>query len=147
MTKNFAKVKNDVWETPDNYFHLATDIFGVYPRLDVCATEKNRKCEFYFDEFSDGLKQDWFFDSWMNCPYSKASKWIYKAYDESKKNNINVIALLNVTTDTKAFHDCILENKAEIYFIKGRIKFIKDGNLSKQPSQHPSCFVCWRKKY
>ena len=48
MTKNFSKVKNDVWETPDNIYHHATDIFGVYPRLDVCATEQNRKCEFYF---------------------------------------------------------------------------------------------------
>ena len=147
MTKNFSKVKNDVWETPDDYFHLATDIFGVFPKLDVCATEKNRKCEFYFDESTDGLKQTWFYDSWMNCPYSNASKWIYKAYEESQKNNINVLALLNVTTDTKAFHDCILENKAEIYFIKGRIKFIKDGNLSTQASQHPSCFVCWRKTH
>jgi hypothetical protein len=50
MTKNFAKVKNDVWETPDDIFHQATDIFGVFPRLDVCATAENRKCEFYFDE-------------------------------------------------------------------------------------------------
>ena len=145
MTKNFSKVKNDVWETPDNIYHHATDIFGVYPRLDVCATEQNRKCEFYFDEVANGLKQNWFFDTWMNPPYSNASKWIYKAYDESKKNNINVLALLNVTTDTRAFHDCILDQKAEIYFIKGRIKFIKDGILSTQASQHPSCFVCWRR--
>ena len=65
---------------------------------------------------------------------------------ESKKNNINVLALLNVTTDTRAFHDCILDQKAEIYFIKGRIKFIKDGILSTQASQHPSCFVCWRRQ-
>ena len=112
MTKNFANVKNDVWETPDNIFHHATDIFGVYPRLDVCATEQNRKCEFYFDEVANGLNQNWFFDTWMNPPYSNASKWIYKAYEES---------------------------------IKGRIKFIKDGILSTQASQHPSCFVCWRR--
>ena len=144
MTKNFAKIKNDVWETPDDIFHQATDIFSVFPRLDVCADHENRKCEFYFDEIANGLSQEFFWDSWCNPPYSQASKWIYKCFDQSKKNNINVLALLNVTTDTKAWHDCILENKAEIFFIKGRIKFIKNGILSTQASQHPSCFVCWR---
>ena len=145
MTKNFSKIKNDVWETPDQIFHQATNIFSVYPRLDVCATSENRKCEFYFDEIADGLTQIFWLDSWCNPPYSQASKLIKKCHDESKKNNINVIALLNVTPDTKAWHEYILNNKAEIFFIKGRIKFIKNGNVSSQPSQHPSCLVCWRK--
>ena len=85
------------------------------------------------DKFDFGFAVDWM------------RKDLKIAIDESKKNNINVLALLNVTTDTRAFHDCILDQKAEIYFIKGRIKFIKDGILSTQASQHPSCFVCWRR--
>tara|TARA_R100000963_G_C4551788_1_gene44451 strand:- start:27 stop:482 length:456 start_codon:yes stop_codon:yes gene_type:complete len=146
MTKNFAKIKNDVWETPYTVFQDAVSFFGIHPKLDVCADQFNTKCDFYYTEADDGLKQIWWTDAWLNAPYSEASKWIYKAYEENQKNNINIIALLNVTTDTRAWHDCILNDKAEIYFIKGRLKFLKDGKMSKQASQHPSCYVCWRSR-
>jgi len=150
--KNFSRVKNDVWETPDTVFLDACTWAEIEPKLDVCTNGNNSKCDFYFTEEDNGLEQNWFADSWMNCPYSNASKWIRKAWYENKKNNINVLALLNVTSDTVAWHDCILETNSstkqnvEIYFIKGRLRFIKDGHLSHQPSQHPSCYVLWRKR-
>ena len=144
--KNFARVKNDVWETPESIFLDECMKFEVEQELDVCANEFNTKCRFFFTEKDDGLKQNWFTNSWLNAPYSEASKWIYKAYAENKKNNINILALLNVTTDTRAWHDCILNKpNVDIFFIKGRIKFIKDGKMSAQASQHPSCYVFWSK--
>ena len=76
-----------------------------------------------------------------------ASKWIEKAYNENKKNNINIIALLNATTDTIAWHQFILYEKAEIHFLKGRVRFNVNGLRSKHPSQHPSALICWRKFY
>ena len=48
--------------------------------------------------------------------------WIKKAYEESRKDNTIVVALLPVRTDTKAFHRYIY-NKAEIRFVEGRLKF------------------------
>ena len=146
MPKSFNRTAGDVWETPPDTFEFACDYFHVYPRLDVASTDENKLCEFHFTENEDGLFQTWFMDSWCNPPYSKASKWIEKAFRENKKNNINIIALLNATTDTYAWQNYILHGMAEIYFIAGRLRFIKNGVLSKNPSQHPSALVCWRKQ-
>ena len=147
MPKNFSTVPNDMYETPKDIFHFACDYFQVYPKLDVASTDENKLCEFNFTEKQNGLNQNWFFDSWMNCPYSNASQWIEKAYNENKKNNINIIALLNSTTDTIAWHEYILYDKAEIHFLKGRVRFNVNGLRSKHPSQHPSALICWRKFY
>ena len=145
MTKNFSKTSNDVWETPRQIFEFAKAYFQVFPELDVASTHENSLCDFHFTEREDGLKQTWFKDVWMNPPYSKASKWIQKASEENKKNNINIIALLNVTTDTHAWHDHILGNKTEICFLDARVRFNQHCIPAKHPSQHPSCLVCWRK--
>ena len=61
------------------------------------------------------------------------------------KKYINIIALLNATTDTYAWQNFILHGMAEIYFISGRLRFFQNGVVSKNPSQHPSALVCWRK--
>ena len=45
--KNFARVKNDVWETPESIFLDACMKFEVEPELDVCANEFNTKCRFF----------------------------------------------------------------------------------------------------
>ena len=146
MPKSFNRTAGDVWETPPDTFEFACDYFHVYPRLDVASTDENKLCEFHFTEKEDGLSQKWFYDSWCNPPYSQASKWIEKAFRENKENNINIIALLNVTTETFAWQNFILHGMAEIYFISGRLSFFQNGVIAKNSSQHPSALVCWRKK-
>ena len=60
--------------------------------------------------------------------------YIQKCYELSKHNL--VVMLLPARTDTRWFHDFIY-NKAEIRFIKGRLKF---GN-SKNSAPFPSMIV------
>ena len=58
----------------------------------------------------------------MNPPYGRViEKWVKKAY-ESAKDGAVVVGLLPARTDTKWFHDYIY-GKAEIRFIRGRLKF------------------------
>lgn len=58
-----------------------------------------------------------------NPPYGRAiAAWVEKAYKEAKKDNTLIVMLLPARTDTKWFHKFIY-NKAEIRFIKGRLKF------------------------
>ena len=57
------------------------------------------------------------------------SKWVEKA----SKSNTTVVMLLPSRTDTKWFHDYIY-NKAEIRFIKGRLKFKNSSNSAPFPS-------------
>ena len=86
--------------------------------------------------------QDWSNEIvFCNPPYGKEQKkWIEKCYNENKNNNITIVMLLPARTDTIAFHKYIY-NKAEIRFIKGRLKF---GN-SKNSAPFPSMIVIFKR--
>ena len=59
------------------------------------------------------------YNCWCNPPYGREiGKWVEKA----ATSNTKVVMLLPARTDTKWFHEWIL-HKADIYFIKGRLKF------------------------
>lgn len=127
--------KTDLWSTPQDFFDKINLEFNL--DLDVCALPENAKCEKFFSPEQDGLKQEWVGNCWMNPPYGKEiGKWVKKAY-ESKSL---VVALLPARTDTKWFHDYIY-GKAEIRFIKGRLKF--GGSSNSAP--FPSMLVIWRR--
>lgn len=52
----------------------------------------------------------------------RANGGLQKCYEEAKKPGTVVVALIPARTDTRFFHDYIY-HKAEIRFIKGRLKF------------------------
>ena len=75
----------------------------------------------------------------MNPPYGREiGKWVKKAYEESRKG-CTVVCLLPSRTDTRRFHDYIY-GKAEIRFIKGRLKF----GGCKNSAPFPSMIVVFR---
>lgn len=75
-----------------------------------------------------------------NPPYGKEiAKWVQKSFEESRKKNTLVVMLIPARTDTKYFHDFIYR-KAEIRFIRGRLKF---GN-AKTAAPSPSMVVIFR---
>lgn len=49
------------WETPHDFFDKIDNEFHF--TLDACANEMNHKCDKYFSESDDGLKQNWGADS------------------------------------------------------------------------------------
>jgi site-specific DNA-methyltransferase (adenine-specific) len=114
--------KDEVWATPQDFFDTLNEEFHF--TLDPCALPENAKCSKYFTPEDDGLQQDWDGEIvFCNPPYCrKVSDWVQKAYYESKKPNTRVVMLLAARTDTKWFHEYIY-NKAELRFIKGRLKF------------------------
>lgn len=77
---------------------------------------------------------------WCNPPYCrKTGLWVKKAYEEHQRTGCTVVMLLPSRTDVRWFHDYIL-GKAEIRFIKGRLKF--GGNKNSAP--FPSIVVIYR---
>lgn len=78
----------------------------------------------------------------VNPPYSKIADWVKKAFYESRKDNTLVVLLIPSRTDTRYFHDFIY-NRAEIRFIKGRLKF----GDSKGAAPFPSMVVVFRGAY
>lgn len=120
--------KTDMWETPKKFFDELDKEFHF--TCDVCATPENAKCEKYYTPEQDGLKQEWTGVCYMNPPYGKAiGQWVKKAAE----SNATVVCLLPARTDTKWFHEYIY-GKAEIRFIRGRLKFGDSNNSAPFPS-------------
>jgi site-specific DNA-methyltransferase (adenine-specific) len=71
-----------------------------------------------------------------NPPYGRDNTglWIKKCFEESKKPGTIVVALVPARTDTKWFHDYIYPSSAQIFFIRGRLKFGGSKNAAPFPS-------------
>ena len=123
----------DDWATPKDFFDNLNAEFNF--TLDPCASESNYKCSKYFTINDDGLSKDWSGNTvFCNPPYGRAIKyWVRKCYEESLKPNTTVVMLIPARTDTTYFHDYIY-NKAEIRFIRGRLKFGESNNSAPFPS-------------
>lgn len=142
----------DEYETPWALFDEIKTLANVNPQLDVCATHANTKCPAWFTPQMDGLMQEWATDFWMNPPYSKVADWIKKAFEEHDKWNVTGTVLTYNKTDTKWWHEYVLGKGAEIFFLKGRVNFYKDGvpvvnkkTGRKQSAPYPSVVIVFRK--
>lgn len=131
---------NDMtWETPQDFFDELDKEFNF--NLDPCATKETAKCEKFYTKKDNGLIRNWHRKRvFCNPPYGREiGKWVKKA---SNARNGLVVMLIPARTDTKYFHDYIYE-KAEIRFIKGRLKF-RMGGVQAQSAPFPSMIAIFR---
>ena len=138
MTSN----RND-WETPQKLFDELNEEFNF--TLDPCSSHKNAKCKKHYTIEEDGLKQTWTSEVvFCNPPYGREiGKWVKKAYDEWKHHGATVVMLIPARTDTTYFHEYIYK-RAELRFVKGRIKFEINGDNFGGCSTFPSMIVVFR---
>lgn len=130
---------NPVYSTPDWLFESLKNEFQF--TIDAAADPENAKCDKYFTASDDGLLQHWDGVVWCNPPYGRQiSLWVHKAFLETG-NGVTTVLLLPARTDTKWFHDFVLNN-AEIRFIKGRLKF----GGEKYNAPFPSMLVIFKPK-
>lgn len=124
----------DLWATPQDFFDNLNAEFHF--TLDPCALPSNAKCSKYYTPDDDGLLQDWGGETvFCNPPYGRViSSWVQKCYEESKKPNTTVVALIPARTDTSYFHDFIYKKVKEIRFVRGRLKFGDSKNSAPFPS-------------
>ena len=132
----FFSSKSEEWATPQDFFEQIDKEFHF--NLDACATAENAKCDKYYTKEQDGLSQEWNGIVWCNPPYGRSiGMWVKKTY-ESKAT---VVLLVPARTDTKWFHAYVL-GKAEVRFVKGRLKF----GGCKNSAPFPSMLVVYRKE-
>lgn len=131
--------KTDNWATPQDFFDRLDAEFHF--TLDPCADDLNHKCAKYFTKEQNGLEYSWKGETvFCNPPYGRElPKWIKKCHDEAE--HATVVMLIPARTDTRAFHDYIY-GKAEIRFIRGRLKF----GGSKNSAPFPSMVVIYKSK-
>lgn len=141
MNEVMFSSKSDEWSTPQDVFDNLDAEFHF--NLDPCCTHENRKCENHYTKEDNGLKHSWGgYSVFCNPPYSNIAEWVEKCYREGTKDNTTVVLLIPSRTDTKYFHNFIY-NRAEIRFIKGRLKF--GGHSNSAP--FPSMVVIFRGAY
>lgn len=130
----------DDWATPQAVYDMLNEEFQF--NLDPCASPENAKCDLYYTKEQDGMIQDWSGHRvFCNPPYGRElPKWVKKAY-ESYLGGATVVMLIPARTDTSYFHDYIY-HKAEIRFIRGRLKF---GN-ARNSAPFPSMIVVYKQK-
>lgn len=117
INKGLFSSNTDLWATPQDFFDKLDAEFHF--DLDVCALPDNAKCDRFFTPDIDGLSQEWARTVWCNPPYGRQiCKWVKKAHD----SDCTVVMLLPARTDTAWFHNYIY-GKAEIRFVRGRLKF------------------------
>ena len=132
--------QTDQWATPQDFFDKLNQEFRF--SLDPCADAFNHKCERYFTKDDNGLNQDWGGETvFCNPPYGREiGKWVEKCFTEVYCKNCEcAVMLIPARTDTQWFHKYI-NHKAEVRFIKGRLKF----GDSKNPAPFPSMVVVFR---
>lgn len=131
--------KNDQWATPQEFFDKLNSEFCF--DLDVCALPENAKCKEFYTPDIDGLTQPWNGRVWCNPPYGRnIGQWVKRAFLASSTGYAElVVMLLPARTDTRWFREYIY-NKAEIRFVKGRLKF----GGSKNSAPFPSMVVVFR---
>ena len=138
ITSGMMTSNTPEWATPQSFFDSLNQEFHF--TLDPCCTHENAKCEKHYTIEDDGLTKSWGGEIvFCNPPYGRElPRWVKKCYEESR--HATVVMLIPARTDTKWFHDWIY-HKAELRFIKGRLKF-NDGT---QNAPFPSMIVVYGK--
>ena len=138
--------KNDEYGTPLSLFLDACKKFHCKPQIDYFASESNHVCYEYFTKDDDAFSRKFDSNGFINPPYSMIGKVMQKAYEEHMTYNVELMILAYAKTDTQWWHKYV-ENKAEVHFVKGRIKFLDaKGKPTKLPAPYPSVWIIYRRK-
>ena len=144
MNSALLSSKKMDWCTPQDFFDRLNEEFGFV--LDAAATDKTAKCPLYYTPETDGLSQSWDCGGAVFCnpPYGREiGKWVKKAYEEARGGGgYAVVLLIPARTDTAYFHDYIY-GKAEIRFVRGRLRFTDDDGNAADPAPFPSMVVIY----
>jgi hypothetical protein len=135
----------DEYGTPITMYFDACRRFNIHPKIDVAASYIHHVTDMFLTIVDNFLKCNVVLDFFMNAPYSRQYEFMRHAYELHKKNNLNVLILAYSKTDTKWWHEFV-EEKAEVHFIKGRVKFFIDGKLTKNSAPYPSCWIIYRRR-
>ena len=144
ISKALLSSKDMCWCTPKDFFQKLDEEFHFV--LDAAATDRSAKCKRYFTPEIDALAQSWDVGGAVYCnpPYGRQiGRWIRKAYEESRRCTHPIVMLIPARTDTSYFHDYIY-GKAEIRFIRGRLKFTDESGQEKDAAPFPSMVVIYR---
>jgi len=93
--------ERDLWETSQDLFDLLDDQYHF--EIDCCASERNTKCERYFDDFEKEKSVNGV--AWMNPPFTKAKR-MFTHFFKLVEKGVAIYRCDNI--ETKVWQDIIL---------------------------------------
>jgi site-specific DNA-methyltransferase (adenine-specific) len=120
--------------------------------LDPCSTKVNHLAPKFYTKADDGLSKSWAGERvFMNPPYRRKqlAAWVEKAAREACSGDVldraTVVGLLPATrTEQPWWHDFVIKPKAEIRYLRGRLKFLTSKGVERNAASFPSVLVIWR---
>ena len=133
---------HDEWYTPPLWIERARIAMGTID-LDParCAFAQERvQASMWFDKATDGLRQSWTGNIWLNPPYSRGTigRFVEKLINEL--DNIDqAVVLTDNRFDTEWAHDLLYATDV-VAFTRGRIRFYNDDGIAVSSAQNGSAF-------
>ncbi len=139
-------LKDGEWETPDELYEMLCSEYKVRPKLDVCATKKNKKCRYFFSKVLDGLTLEWDMDAWCNPPHDNNEAWVKKAFEQWGEYDITIMMILPANSICTNYASKYILDYAEYYPInRSFCKFLRE-KKELHGSRNGYFVVIWRKK-
>lgn len=134
------------WETPYEIIAWLDESFDF--TIDLCASRHNALCTKYYTEQDSCLDHDWHGERcFINPPYGPPMyPMLQKAVETWQEGDCCIVAILPVRSDTRWFHDFIFGHSTHITFIKGRVKFERNGRKSGPGNPIGQMIVTWESK-
>lgn len=144
MKANITHSDNKEFGTPAIVYSKLCGHTHIYPKLDICATSKNKMCIDYYTKEQDAFNFEWTQDIWANIPFGSkvvnpnAKKqlnyglvaWVKRIHNQTKQYDTSALVLLPLSASILAkFH-----NNCEVIVIENRITFLKEDGT---PDQYP----------
>lgn len=130
---------NSEWYTPQEYVDAVRESMGGID-IDPCSCKAANgvvQAEMFYDEFEDGLNQDWNGSVFVNPPYGDGTVDAFAAKllgEIAACRTTQAVFLVNNCTETKWFQSLISQASA-VCFPRGRISFWSLEHKSKSPLQ------------
>lgn len=139
---HFSSQTNE-WYTPKSVFEPLNTEFRF--TLDPCCTKESAKAKRFYTIEDDGLSKNWYGEKvFVNPPYGREiGKWVKKCHDENMQNGTLCVLLIPARTDTSYWHDYIF-GKAEIRFMRGRVKFERPDGTIGDAAPFPTAIVIYK---
>lgn len=133
----------DLWARLDQEFHFGLDAAALRSSTLVPGNwygpDHRRRAR------RDALACSWHADTseavWLNPPYARnvTGRFMAKALEESRAG-LTVVCLVPVRTDTRWWHETVIDADAEVRWLRGRLKF----GAATTPAPFPSALVIYR---
>lgn len=121
-----ADYDSDEWYTDPELIESARVVLGRI-ELDVAscaAANRIVRADHYFTKKDDALSLQWWGGLWMNCPFSKTSRFVEGFVEEWQARRVrSALLLFNGSTDTEWFHR-LLGLDLPVCLTRGRRGFI-----------------------